>query len=255
MNSLKSFVHRWRFSPINDPVTEDVCVDCETLPDNETISFYERIYFLEIEMREKIVARMQVPLAVLVPLLGVHAFFVGSADKSRLDWSGFFFWLSLLISLFWTLRSGHLFFQVLSGHTYRFIPFLHELERYRKNCIEEFKRNPEADKWLNEWVSMTCKSHLTQHYILCASHNSQLNADRSNRSWKAHTLLLRGALGTGLAALLFLVFDLRETTIHQVKLIDAQPTQNMQVELVNSIGKGLDFSMTYLTGSENESGQ
>ncbi len=165
-------------------------------------------------MREKIVARMQVPLAVLVPLLGVHAFLVGSVDKSRFDWSSFFFWLSLLISLFWTLRSGHLFFQVLSGHTYRFIPFLHELEKYRKNCIKEFKKNPDADKWLTEWVSITCKSHLMQHYIVCASHNSQLNADRSNRSWKAHTLLLRGALGTGLTALIFLVFDLKETTIH-----------------------------------------
>jgi hypothetical protein len=205
-------------------------------PDQTTMSFYERVYFGELEMREKIVARMQVPLAIILSLFGALSYMCLAIDFSKRGWVWYMFIVLMAVGVWFAARAARLLFQVLSGHAYRFMPSLLEYEDFRRASIAKFRDVEGAEQWLDSWVMTTMNREITRQFVTCSSYNAGINVDRSTRSWKAHTLLLRSGIITALAFVLFYLGELKEVPIYKVELV-AVPADNTnhKVEIVRPL--------------------
>jgi hypothetical protein len=65
----------------------------------ELFQLYEKLYFHEIDAREKITARQQVPLAILLAMTSVYAFIAkGISTESEGLWANVFA-VSLVVSV------------------------------------------------------------------------------------------------------------------------------------------------------------
>ena len=53
------------------------------MPKNPLFDLYEKLYFHEIEVREKLGGRLQTPMAIIVSLIGVLAFLIQNFDKEH----------------------------------------------------------------------------------------------------------------------------------------------------------------------------
>lgn len=192
----------------------------------QVFEFYERAYWFELDTREKIVARLQVPIGILLALFGAQAYMLLGADLTKSTWIYSCFLLILLIAFCFCARSAQLMFQVMSGHIYRFIPTLQEFERYRLSCYAKFRCVEGADQWMEHWVETSFRTELCEKIVGSTSYNAVINEDRSTRAWRAHTLLLWSGILTVLAFCIFFLGNLREVPIHKIELVSSERTKS-----------------------------
>lgn len=213
-----------------EPTLTDVDVD------EATAAFYERVYFDSLETREKLIARMQVPLALILSIAGALSYMALGTSLTQMNLI-FWVYVILIFAAFVTLiRAGQYFHAVLSGYKYLFIPTLWEFEEYRSEAIQKFSDEPEADEHLEDWVTLTLRREILKHFIACSSHNALRNEFRSNSSWAGHRLLMYSGILTVMAFAIFRLADLRESPIHQVELVPQRMESSHEVDRVNLIG-------------------
>ncbi|MFZ3037397.1 MAG: hypothetical protein WA112_09030 [Rugosibacter sp.] len=53
------------------------------MPKNPLCDLYEKLYFHEIEVREKLGGRLQTPMAIIVSLIGVLTFLIQNFDNQH----------------------------------------------------------------------------------------------------------------------------------------------------------------------------
>jgi len=63
--------------------------------DDDHYKLYEKIYFFEAERKEKLIARLNLPLAMLVALSSFLSYLLGKAPPSTTT-AGMYFWIFFL---------------------------------------------------------------------------------------------------------------------------------------------------------------
>lgn len=160
------------------------------MKEDKLFELYEKLYFHEIEMREKLNGRLQLPLAILISLLGFLAFMLRNLEILSLNLNSVIFILFYLASFFFILASIQNFIRSWYGYEYAFLPSAEDTENYRKKLIGTYEDYDECDNLVTKYFS----EYLQRYYIECSSKNTINNDKRSVHIHKMNKHIITGGI-------------------------------------------------------------
>lgn len=202
---------------------------------------YEKLYFHEVEAREKISSRLQIPLALLLSITSVYAVLVkGISFHNDSLWNlcfgGIFF-----ISVVLFITSVSYFVKSFYGHTYEFIPSALTTENYRNMLIDTYRDFDECD----ELVERHFNEYVFRYYNECSSTNTEVNDKRSEYLHKCNTYLILTVLPLAAAFLIFTLSGIDKNSIEkEIKVQISNPIEISQPKSPLEING--DFGVTTL---------
>ena len=165
----------------------------------ELFQLYEKLYFHEIDAREKLNSRLQTPLTLIVSLIGALAFLVQNyAHRPDSVWAVFFVCFAggaafaLMMATYFFVKSWH-------GTSYFFLPSASETESYRKALVEHYAPY-ETD---GELSSEAFSDYVMDYYVKYSSKNTDANDVRSIYIHKTNAAIIATAAAAFLAFLVF----------------------------------------------------
>ncbi|NNB42344.1 hypothetical protein [Pseudomonas chlororaphis] len=150
----------------------DSCTQMKS--DDEEYKLYEKIYLAEAERKEKLMSRLNLPLAMIVALLSFLSYLLSKAPSVDTT-EGVFFWVAYLMagvyllvamahfSKAWRVRKDDLI-----------IPTAEKLENHRKSLLNYYDGNVEQANGLFMQTMM-------DYYIMGATRNATNNDSRSTQ--------------------------------------------------------------------------
>ena len=143
----------------------------------ELFTHYETIYFYEQGRKEQIFSRLNIPLAVMVAIVGFYAIIISSDYKSLSLGAAIWFWVFLACSITALLAGAYFFIDALLGRMDKAVATPNTLEKWRQDLITYY-----ADQQNHiEIVATEIKRHLYSDYMNCASITT-INNDRKSSS-------------------------------------------------------------------------
>jgi hypothetical protein len=165
---------------------------------------YEKLYFHEIDVRDKLFGRLQTPMAIGVALTGVLAYLLQNFVFE--NWNSV---LTVFVCLFAASCinlgfAGWFFVKSWIGNTYEFLPSADATEKYWKILQETYEKHKGGDvlaeKYLNDYLCTT--------YIKCATKNTESNDRRTLYLHKTNRQLIHVTVLTFSTCLVFFTGDL-----------------------------------------------
>lgn len=194
--------------------------------DEKRFELYEKLYFHEVEAREKISSRLQIPLALLLSVTSVYAILVKGISFENGSLWNFCFGGFFLFSVALFITSASYFVKSFYGHTYEFIPSALTTESYRNKLIETYSDYDECD----ELVDKHFNEYIFRYYNECSSANTVVNDKRSEFLHKCNTYLILTALPLAIAFLIFTLSGVDKNSVEkEFKVQISKP-----IELINS---------------------
>ena len=150
----------------------------------QLFKLYEQLYFDEIERREKIDSRLQLPLAILIVIFGILAYMLQNVSHSASTIAVYSFWILFAIACGCFFLSILFFTRSWLGYTYRLLPTPEDTEKYKIDCIELYKGYENCD----ELVDGAIFQYLYNAYVDYSSWNmanndtKSLNLDRTGKA-------------------------------------------------------------------------
>ncbi len=194
------------------------------MPVNPLFNLYEKLYFHEIEVREKLVGRLQTPMAIIVSLIGVLAYLLQNFDRTNTSDAKAAFLFLFAISVLTLFTAIYLFIRSWYGNTYAFLPSATSTETYRQlleKTYEQYKDGGSlAETHLNDY--------LCTKYIECSTQNTNCNDVRSVYLHKTNGSLIGSTVLVAASFLVFFMGDLdrtkagKPTEVVIVKPVDIQ---------------------------------
>jgi hypothetical protein len=209
---------------------------------------YEKLYFHEVEAREKISSRLQIPLAIILAIISVFAHIIkGITLKCPGGWH-VFFWLLFLLSLILFLLCISYFCRSFYGHSYQFLPSAKETENYRQQLIETYKEYEDADKLTNKYF----EEYVFKYYNECSSANTKVNDLRSELLHKCNTFLIICALPLVGSFLLFTLAGIDKNSVEkEYKIHVTNPIKLESLLFSKEIAESFKASELKAPNSEN----
>lgn len=142
------------------------------IADSDVFKLYEKTYNYENERKEKLIARLNLPLAMIIALISFLSYMLNMAPISSIGRIAVFFWISYLCSCFcvicalwsfknaWSIRNQDLA-----------IPVATELEAYRGEVLCCYGNESEANDYF--------MSVILRYYIEGAACNARNNDARA----------------------------------------------------------------------------
>lgn len=133
---------------------------------------FENSYFYELEMREKLTTRLQIPLSVIAVLLGFLAFMLRNKepDTDSLLFTVLFGITALLVAVAITC-----FIISWYGYEYKLLPTANETNKYRNEMLELYEEYDDTE----ELVNKNLKEYLYNSYREYSSINTVINDRKS----------------------------------------------------------------------------
>lgn len=144
------------------------------MDDKERLDFAEKVYYYELERKEKLIARLSLPLAILVALLSFFSYLLDKAPSTADGIVGVFFWISywyacicLAVGVwnFWRAWNLRVFDKALST--------LEDIDAYRVQVLKLYADFDDGEEETNKQMSI----FIYNQYVTGATTNA-LNNDR-----------------------------------------------------------------------------
>ena len=171
------------------------------MTDAELHRFYEKLYFLELEARDKIYGRLQLSLTLLLAVGGAIVFLFQNFDYQTGAWT----WLRVAFLLFFCsgivilVIAAGLFVKAFHNPSYRFLPDSEQTARYRAQLEETYKEYEQRA----QLVSDALDKYLVGYYIDYASFNTKVNDRRAAFLHSCNGAIIAAAVFLMLAYLAF----------------------------------------------------
>lgn len=166
----------------------------------EIFQLYERLYFHEIDAREKLTSRLQIPLTIIFAFVGILAFFVQNYQHRGFSGSAYLFFVLMFLAFLALLAATICFIGSWWNHAYSFLPSAQATEDYRRTLVSHYETYEDADRLTKEAFA----EYLETYYISCSSTNTLCNDRRSLRAYYTSTWLIVTAVIAFFAFLVFL---------------------------------------------------
>jgi hypothetical protein len=141
-------------------------------------AFYEKIYFYELERKEKLISRLNLPLGILGVLLSFLSYMLGKAPSPEDGFAGVSFWIFYLCAVFCLLCGAYYFRSSWQLRDFdRGLPTLTDLERYRNDATAHFAvhgENPDD-------AATYYKTIILSYYVEGATVNAVNNDKRGSK--------------------------------------------------------------------------
>jgi hypothetical protein len=199
----------------------------------ETFALYEKLYFHEIDSREKLNSRLQMPLALIVSFIGALAFMLQNFECEKFSGLSIIFLILLAGSTLCLVRAIWFFIRSWYGNTYSFLPSAKDTEQYHSTLVEMYKQYARGDQLAKSHF----EDYIRRYYIDCSSANTECNDRRSVYVHKTNSALIATAV---VAFLAFFTFYLGNFDKSRVK----KPTEVTIVTPVEIIGDKMSEKKT-----------
>ncbi|MBM4973509.1 hypothetical protein HYO27_22380 [Vibrio parahaemolyticus] len=175
---------------------------------------YEKTYFHEMEVREKLVGRVQINFALIATGFAVLSYMVRMLDFEQNHPVIGIFILSVLASLVLVTFCIRHLVKAFWGNEYEGMPIANEIDKYRIELLEHAERiktyntqypeeaQPEVD------VEQEVSNFVYNKFRDCSSHNTKVNDVRSEHVHKSFGWLLYSSIPFLIASSLFVVGNL-----------------------------------------------
>lgn len=200
---------RPRSSFSQPPTTTPEEADVGALSKKEFLQLYEKLYFHEVDSREKLNARLQMPLALLISLIGVVAFLLQNYEHRGFSPSAILFSLFLTGAVVALIAAIYYFILSWYGNTYAFVPSAAEIEKYRQTLLDTYRPYDEGNKLAANYFHQ----YMLKSYIDSSSVNTACNDNRSINLHKTNTALIFSAVIAFVAFLMFFFGGLQKGQI------------------------------------------
>ena len=143
--------------------------------EEQLFKLYEKLYFHEIDMRERLNSRLQIPLTIIAILLGFLAFMLQNKCSKVGNISEVVFWILFVFSII-TISLSILFF-ILSWYSYKhkLLPSATSTDQYKRDLLEHFKDHEDPNKIVEKYL----KEYLYDYYRDFSSENTIINDKKS----------------------------------------------------------------------------
>lgn len=165
---------------------------------DERFQLYEKLYFHEIERREKINARLSLPLAAVLANVGLLSFLLNSQSRP-VGLLGTTFWILFAASTVALLAGAWFFRKAWFGHTDKLLPTADEIEKYHNKLVSTYGEFAEKDDLVKEHFC----NFLFDYYKRFSSANAVNNDQRSYNVYRANAALTVAVLLALAAAMPF----------------------------------------------------
>ena len=165
----------------------------------EMLGLYEKLYFHEIDARERLNSRLQTPLTLIISFIGVFAFMLQNFEYQGCSWPTVFFLFILACGAFFLVAATFFFIKSWHGNEYEFLPAAEKTEDYHSALVDLYTPYDDGEKITAQHFD----NYIREYYIKCSSANTKCNDLRSICVHKTNTALIATAV---LVFSAFLVF-------------------------------------------------
>jgi len=206
---------------------------------------YEKTYFHEMEVREKLVGRVQINFALIATGFAIISYMIRMLDFEQSHPVIGIFLLSVFISLALSIFCIRHLVRAFWGNEYEGMPVALEIDNYRNELLVHAKNiidynslypeeaQPEVD------VDKEVASFVYNKFRDCSSHNTKVNDQRSEHVHKSFGWLLYSSVPFFIASSLFVIGNLdvssprKETLIINASLNEQLTTIAASLEQLN----------------------
>lgn len=147
---------------------------------NKLFNLYEKQYYHEIEARDKLNSRLQIPLAVLVAIVGFMGFMLQNRSSEVAGLAVWIFWVFYLAASISTVFAIIFFRKSWFGHTDKLLPTAKQSEEYRYELIELYSKYENKDELVKDGM----RKYLYDYFVQFSSINTINNDSRSYNLYK-----------------------------------------------------------------------
>jgi hypothetical protein len=170
----------------------------DAMDDKSRFALYEKLYFHELDRKDKLLARLNLPLAMIAGLLSFFGYLLNKAPSANDGWPGVFFWVLYDYAfIFFLLALWHFRKAWIRGEYDYVLPVLKRLEEHLQN---ELKPHFGSD---NDGLNGHFEMVIFDYYITGATINATNNDERSR---EIDQLSKNVALCAAIAILSFIPF-------------------------------------------------
>ena len=165
---------------------------------DERFQLYEKLYFHEIERRDKVSARLSLPFAALLANVGLLSFLLNSQARPA-GMLGATFWILFTASTAALLSGAWFFRKAWFGHTDKLLPTADEIEAYHVKLVTTYSEFEARDALVKEHFG----NFLFDYFKRFSSANAVNNDQRSYNVYRANAALTVAVLLALAAAIPF----------------------------------------------------
>lgn len=145
------------------------------------LELYEKLYFHELDRRDKIASRLSTPLGALIGAIGIVAFLLNSNSKIPSEVLRSAFWLIIVAAIVTLLVGGWYFRKAWFGHTDRHVATAEQIDDYHSKLEQQYRDQPDAASL----VESHFEQYLLDTYRRSATTNAINNDQRSSALYRA----------------------------------------------------------------------
>lgn len=202
---------------------------------------YRELYFHEMDVKEKLVARTQISFAIVVTAFTIISYMVRMLDYSSNCYAIAFFIVFVSISTSTLIASLWFLIHSFSWRSYRGIPSPAKTDKYRIELIEHRDaliayndENPEYQQKIYD-VDEVMESYLYEKFKVCSTHNTDVNDGRSGYARDGFKWVLAALLPLAIASSIFIISDLDTSSPRKEFLIKDSNVATQLVKLTAQI--------------------
>lgn len=167
----------------------------------ERFKLYEKLYFLELDRREKINSRLALPFGVIVATVGLLSFMLNSGEKPECQPYVALFWLLFVASAVALAFGAWFFRKAWFGDTDKLLPTASLIEDYYRELVTTYEKCDDHEKLVNS----VFEEFLFNYFARCSSEYAINNDQRSYNIYRATVSLTVSVLLAFFAALPFFI--------------------------------------------------
>ena len=204
-------------------------------------TLYRELYFHEMDVKEKLVARTQISFAIVVTAFTAISYMLRMLDFSSNFYAIAFFIVFVSISTLILFASIWFLVQAFSWRHYRGIPSPEEIDQYRTKLIkynDELhaynEENPNNHQEIDD-VDDVMESYLYDKFKFCSTHNTKVNDGRSGFARDGFKWILSALLPLSFASGIFIITDLDTSSPRKELLIKDANVATQLVQLTKQV--------------------
>lgn len=196
------------------------------MDDKERFAFYEKVFYQELDRKEKLYARLSMPLAMLVAIVTFLSYMLNKAPTTEDGTASVFFWIFYLSTCV-MLLIGALYFRAAWSlrDSDRGLPTLMELETHRRSFRDDYEKYWDTP----EEADAHFKSLVLNYFIEGATVNTENNDKRG--------IYLRALANYVTAALFASVLSFLPFYVHQQEQASNDPKTTTATSTADALRK------------------